>query len=86
MTIEEHGSGRQMARYRAWPRGSVIGWASAGVLVAASAVAGVERVWVACAVLGVGALVVGFRALMQCGGAMGAVRGALEETKRPFQN
>jgi hypothetical protein len=82
MTIEEHGSGKQMARYRAWPRWAHRGRWVAGLCAAAGigfALAG--RAWAvdAAVLLGVAALAAAW-SLAQCGAAIAAVRAAVSET------
>ena len=77
-TLEEHGSGRQLVRFRIWPRCSpgavgVIGLPAALALGALVAGAGALAV-----VLTVLALVLGLRALRDCGAATAAVQMAVE--------
>jgi hypothetical protein len=73
MAVEEHGSGRQLVRFRAWPRWSTtaIGALTALALLAALAVA--EHAWLPAIVLagGWGALLGG--ALYESGRALGAL-------------
>jgi len=70
MAIEEHGSGRQLIRFRCWPRCSA-GWLALILLLAALATgSGVDRAWTACAVLGTAAAALGVRMLRECAGAM----------------
>lgn len=82
MTIEEHGSGKQMARYRVWPRWGARGRWIAGLCAAAGigfALAG--RAWAvdAAVLLGVALLAIVW-SLTQCGAAIAAVRDAVSET------
>jgi hypothetical protein len=74
LTIEEHGSGKQMVRYRAWPNFPTGGTLLAALCAAGAVVAGVTHGWTACAVLGVLAIGLAARAILECGAAMGAVR------------
>jgi hypothetical protein len=79
LTIEEHGSGKQMARYRAWPKWTMWGLVAAGACAGAAVGMGVERLWPACTVLGAVAVVLAGRAVVECGAAMGAMRGMVEQ-------
>jgi O-antigen biosynthesis protein len=76
MTIEEHGSGKQMARFRVWPRWSMGAVAFIGACVAAAGVSGAVGCWAAC--VGAGALAVGAigRAVWESRAGAGAVRAA----------
>jgi hypothetical protein len=79
MTIEEHGSGKQMARFRAWPRWATRGWVIAETLLAGAATTGFAgRAWlgVAC-VLASLAVSVAVWSLVECGAAVAVVRDAL---------
>jgi GT2 family glycosyltransferase len=81
--IEEHGNGKQLARFQIWPRysrgarGLVVGFA--GLTLAA----GLAGAWIACAVLAVLALTMAGWALYDCAVAMGTVVGALERPLVP---
>jgi hypothetical protein len=78
MTIEEHGSGKQMARYRAWPRWSTMGWMSAGACVLLAAGAGALHLWSACAVSGALAMALTAATVVECGAAVAALRGIVK--------
>jgi hypothetical protein len=83
LTIEEHGSGKQMVRYRAWPHFPTGGALLTALCVAGAVAAGVAHGWTACAVLGVLAIGLAARAVVECGAAMGAVRqGATDNGRR----
>jgi hypothetical protein len=73
MLIEEHGAGRQLVRFRAWPVCS--SGATAGILglSALAAAAGFDGAWAACAVLGVCALGVVTRTAQECAAAMARI-------------
>jgi O-antigen biosynthesis protein len=77
--VEEHGGGRQLTRFRAWPR--VAGWALAltalfvGLVVAAAA----SGAPAAAAVLGLMAGGLVTRTLEECGAAMAALLDAIDE-------
>jgi hypothetical protein len=77
LTIEEHGSGKQMVRYRAWPTCPAGGSLLAGLCAAGAIAAGIGHGWTACAVLGALALGLAAWTFVECGAAMGAVRGGV---------
>ena len=77
LTVEEHGSGKQMVRYRAWPKWTLRGWIAAGICAGAAAGAGADQLWTACAVLGALAIAMAARAMVECGAAMAAVGGTV---------
>src|SRR5207248_68054 len=68
LTIEEHGSGKQMARYRAWPKWATWGWIAAGVCALSAVGMGIEHLWPACALLSAVAVALAARAVIECGG------------------
>jgi len=70
MAIEEHGGGRQMARFRVWPRLWRVGLALALFFGALSAIAAADRAWIACVALAVVALLLLIRALYECAAAL----------------
>ena len=79
MAVEEHGLGRQLVRFRSWPR-----WSAAGVLLPLLlaflfAAAALDRAWAASVILGVAALVLAVRAFLECATATAAVLRALEQ-------
>jgi GT2 family glycosyltransferase len=77
VAMEEHGSGRQLVRLRAWPRGRP-GWLALGAglaLLAAGAAA--DGAPVAAAVLAAAALAVAGRVALDCGSALALVGDAL---------
>jgi O-antigen biosynthesis protein len=73
MTTEEHGEGRQLLRFRAWPRATP-GWLCVIVLGAIlTAAAAASEAWIEAAVLGAGTLLGALRLAADCGSAMDAV-------------
>jgi GT2 family glycosyltransferase len=78
MTIEEHGRGRQLLRFRVWPRWSA-GLVVVLVLLLAFAAAALRRHdLLSAALLGVGAIGLGLRAVQECGASMAAVAAAVQ--------
>jgi hypothetical protein len=80
MAIEEHGGGKQLVRFRTWPRCS-----SAGVVVIAlfallSGGAALDRAWVASAILGAVAATLALRMLWECSVAATAVLNVVDDS------
>jgi hypothetical protein len=79
--VEEHGAGRQFVRLRLWPRCSFVGVILVAVLAVLSSWAAADRAWLACALLGIGFLLVSLRMYLESGHAMGALHGGVQESK-----
>jgi hypothetical protein len=77
MAIEDHGSGRQLVRYRSWPSCSPAELAPTLLFATLSAEAALDHSWLVCILLGVTALMLALRTLQGCAAAMAAVRDAL---------
>lgn len=73
MGIEEHGRGRQLLRFRVWPRWPRLAWVLAAGAGALSAAAATDGAYAAAGILGAGALTVPVLAAWQSGAAMGSV-------------
>jgi GT2 family glycosyltransferase len=79
MAVEEHGAGRQLARFRAWPRCSA-GWLFVMLLLAVLAAgAGFDGAQVGCVMLGTTAALLAVRMYRDCAAAMAAVLAALRK-------
>ena len=79
MVNEEHGAGRQMLRFRVWPK-----WkrrAIAGIVIFAglSSLAALDGAWLASAVLGAGALTIVLRSLYESATATKATAEAIDK-------
>jgi hypothetical protein len=77
LAVEEHGGGRQLARFRLWPR---VSRAGAGVVIfvgALSAASAVSGAWAAAALLGGAALLLALREAQECATGMAAAVGAI---------
>jgi hypothetical protein len=79
LAIEEHGGGKQLARFRTWPRCS-----SAGVVVIAlfallSGGAALDHAWVAAAILGVVAVTLALRTLWEASVAVTTVLNVVDD-------
>jgi O-antigen biosynthesis protein len=81
MLVEEHGAGKQLARFRAWPRCSSAAVLSIAGLAALAMAAGFERAWAACAILAAAWVVVTVRTAQECAGAMERIDRALEGSR-----
>ena len=82
MAVEEHGGGRQLIRFRAWPKlaplAPVLILLSAGLAVGAA----LGQAWLASVALGAVATFLGIRAFGDCAGAMATYLHALERLAR----
>ncbi len=52
MAIEEHGAGRQLVRFRIWPKASFLGIVLPCVFTILATGAAFDQAWMACATLG----------------------------------
>ena len=66
MAVEEHGLGRQLVRFRVWPRLSKVGFVLTAMFAALASVAALDGAWMAAGVLGVVALLVAGRMVAEC--------------------
>lgn len=87
MTVEEHGGGKQLARFRTWPKFATKGLVLIGALAFVSMWAVSDGAWVAAACLGALAFFLTARACLDCGAAMSTLlrleaRGQAEEETR----
>jgi O-antigen biosynthesis protein len=82
LAIEEHGGGRQLARWRAWPRPSLAALATAAALGGLASLAALDRAWVAAALLALACAMLAGRIARDCGGALASVELALAEAER----
>ena len=77
-TTEEHGSGRQLARFRLWPTCSVKGIALILLLIALATGAAYDHAWSSAAMLVLVAILPACRMVQECAGAMATVQHALK--------
>jgi GT2 family glycosyltransferase len=78
MAIEEHGGGKQMAWFRAWPRCAPAGIVITLLFAALSAGAALHGAWIACGVLNFMALLLMMRVFKECSSAMASVAYVLQ--------
>jgi hypothetical protein len=86
MAIEEHGGGRQMLRFRIWPRCPATGFLTLMLLVSISVAAGYDQAWAVAALLLVGCAILGGRMLYECALAMHRLTHVLDELKTTSQH
>lgn len=85
MAVEEHGEGRQLMRFRCWPRLAPFAVVLFAIFTAAAA-ASINHAPAAAAFLGISALLLFFQAARQSGAAMAAADSALahfDVSRRP---
>ncbi len=82
MALEEHGAGKQLVRFRSWPRCSTTGLALILLFAALSTGAALDDAWIASLMLGVVALLLALRTLLECARAMVAILHILEHPKK----
>ncbi len=68
--VEEHGNGKQMFRFRAWPKPPATALAVLFVIITLAALAGLDHAWIAAASLGLLASALGFLIYADCAIAM----------------
>jgi hypothetical protein len=73
IATEEPGAGRQLVRFRLWPRYSAKGLVLTLLFAVLSTGAALDHAWAASAMLGVVAMLLALRTLQECGTAMAAV-------------
>jgi hypothetical protein len=73
MAVEEHGGGKQLVRFRAWPRCYPVGIALTLLFAGLSAAAAFSEAWITCAVLNFVAFLFMIRIYRECASAMSAV-------------
>jgi hypothetical protein len=79
MATEEHGGGRQMMRFRLWPKWSRFALLPVFVLAGIATASAADGAWLASALTAVPALLIVLRALLETGGAVAALSGALRK-------
>jgi O-antigen biosynthesis protein len=73
MAVEEHGGGRQLLRFRAWPRCSRVGLALVAIFAGLGAGAAIDGTWIGAIVLGAAALLFAGSMAHDCAAAMGVL-------------
>jgi GT2 family glycosyltransferase len=80
--VEEHGDGRQLCRFQAWPKPPAAALMVLFALVILAGLAGLDHAWVASASLGLTAGALGLLIFADCAIAMGYVRDAMDKYLR----
>jgi hypothetical protein len=83
MALEEHGGGRQLARFRIWPSWSRRATVPAVLSAALAAAAAADAAGVVAALSGAVALLLALRASLDCGAAMHAAMRAFPAAVEP---
>jgi GT2 family glycosyltransferase len=81
MTIEEHGAGKQLIRFRSWPKCSKKGLALIGLCAALAVGSAVDQAWPSAIILGFGVVLLASRAFQECAGALATILHALKRVK-----
>ena len=84
MAIEEHGAGRQLARFRIWPHGSPLGTALCAALTTLSLAALLDHAPLTAAALGSAAFLLALLAVQACGTAVATVRSEIRAPDVPM--
>ncbi len=82
MAIEEHGAGKQLVRFRSWPVCSGKGLVLILLFAILSIGAALDYAWLACASLGIVAMLLALRMLLECVKAIAAILRVLERLKK----
>ncbi len=78
MATEEHGAGRQLTRFRTWPRTRALGLVPAALFGALAAAAALNSAWVGALILGAIAVLIAAAVALECAVAMAAMLGAVQ--------
>jgi hypothetical protein len=78
-TTEEHGAGKQLVRFRLWPKCSGKGLGLIVVFVGLAAGAAWDQSWSSATLLGLVAMIPACRMVQECAGAMATVQHALQQ-------
>jgi hypothetical protein len=79
-TTEEHGAGKQLVRFRLWPKCSVKGLALILLFSALATGAALDQAWYSATMLMLVALLPACRMLQECAGVMATVQHTLKQT------
>jgi hypothetical protein len=80
-TTEEHGAGKQLVRFRLWPKCSVQGGALILLLLAGATGAVWDHAWYAATLLVLLATLPAYRMVQECAGAMATVQHVLKQAR-----
>jgi O-antigen biosynthesis protein len=83
MGVEEHGAGRQLVRFRSWPRPVTLVSVLLGLVALGAVWAALGHAYMVSLGLAGAAAILGFRVLQQCGAAMAAIDSAVRRCHVP---
>jgi O-antigen biosynthesis protein len=81
MTIEEHGAGKQLIRFRSWPKFAKKGLTLIGLCTTLAVGAALDAAWPSALILGCGVVLLASRAFQECAGALATILHALRRVK-----
>jgi hypothetical protein len=81
MAVEEHGGGKQLVRFRAWPRFAPLGLGLTLLFAALAAAAAVDQAWITCVLLDTLAVLLLLTMSRECAATMGAVLRVIEPVR-----
>jgi len=81
MAIEEHGGGKQLVKFRAWPRCAPVGLVLTLLFAILSAGAALDQAWIACVMLDAMALLFLLTMFRECAATMGAILRVIEPVR-----
>jgi O-antigen biosynthesis protein len=79
MAVEEHGQGRQLVRFRTWPRCSSVGIVLTLLCAILAVGAALDQAWIASIVLGLITITLTVRLFQECASATWAVLSAIQQ-------
>ena len=81
LALEEHGAGKQLARFRSWPRWSRTGLAALALALGVATAAALDGAWIAAAVFATAATALAARAVLDAATATAHALAALEDAQ-----
>jgi uncharacterized membrane protein (DUF485 family) len=78
MAFEDHGSGRQLIRFRSWPRTDPVSLILIALFSLLAMLAAFDQTWIVASILGAVALILVYRILWNCSKAMASLLKAIE--------
>ncbi len=86
VAVEEHGAGKQLARFRTWPAYSPVGVVVIALFALLCGGAALDHAWIASAMLGTVAATLALRVLWECSVATAAVLNVLDDFDDPVSS
>ncbi len=85
MAVEEHGAGKQLLRFRSWPRYSFTGLALILLFALLATAAAFAQAWSATAILGIVAILLAVRIFEECSNAMASLLRVLKQPEKAVE-